>query len=365
MLHEFVSVNRDAIATRTGDKRNNRGLPPFSGNDVAAAGIREFLTQLTEALRLETTATPAGRDAIASRAARHGESLLALGLNVSQVVHVYGDICQAITEMTIEQQAPITTEEFHTLNDCLDTAIAAATMEHGRLIAASTSRAETQRLGQTAHELRGALHTARLAFAALRAGLGEIDGNAGDVLERSLVRCGQMVEDAIAAVRLALVQPNTERVGLGAFLHELALAGQLEAESRQIRFTLDPVDPDLSVDVDRALLTSAVMNLLQNAFKYSRGGGEVVLRGLADDTRVCIEVEDECGGLPHIQRDPFEAFGERRGHDRSGLGLGLSIARAAVSANGGDIRIRNLPGKGCIFVVEMPAARSSVVQYDA
>ena len=50
----------------------------------------------------------------------------------------------------------------------------------------------------------------------------------------------------------------------------------------------------------------------------------------------------------------LEDSGERRGHVRSGLGRGLSIARAAVSANHGDIRIRNLPGKGCIFAVEMP-----------
>jgi signal transduction histidine kinase len=52
----------------------------------------------------------------------------------------------------------------------------------------------------------------------------------------------------------------------------------------------------------------------------------------------------------------FQAFGDRRGSDRSGLGLGLSIARKAVRAHGGEIRIRNLPGRGCVFIIEIPLA---------
>ena len=73
-----------------------------------------------------------------------------------------------------------------------------------------------------------------------------------------------------------------------------------------------------------------------------------------------IEVEDECGGIPEIKADPFQPFGERRRHDRSGLGLGLSIARKAVRAHGGDITIRNMPGNGCVFVIELPLASDTV-----
>ena len=69
-----------------------------------------------------------------------------------------------------------------------------------------------------------------------------------------------------------------------------------------------------------------------------------------------IEVEDECGGIPETKDDPFQPFGDRRGNDRTGLGLGLSIARKAVRAHHGDIHIRNLPGKGCIFVIAVPLA---------
>jgi signal transduction histidine kinase len=95
------------------------------------------------------------------------------------------------------------------------------------------------------------------------------------------------------------------------------------------------------------------MNLLTNAFKYTRAGGSVVLRAFRVGEHVHIEVEDECGGFPESHGDPFQPFADRRGRDRSGLGLGLSITRKAVAAHGGDLSVRNLPGKGCVFVIDL------------
>jgi signal transduction histidine kinase len=68
-------------------------------------------------------------------------------------------------------------------------------------------------------------------------------------------------------------------------------------------------------------------------------------------------VEDECGGLPEGKTDLFTPFGERRAKDRTGLGLGLSIARRAVRAQGGEIEVRNSPGRGCRFIIQVPAAK--------
>ena len=98
------------------------------------------------------------------------------------------------------------------------------------------------------------------------------------------------------------------------------------------------------------------MNLLHNGFKNTPAGGLVVLRARAEDRRLILEVEDECGGFPESKGDLFQVFGDRRGSDRSGLGLGLSIARKAMRAHGGDIHVRNIPGKGCVFVIEVPLA---------
>lgn len=84
------------------------------------------------------------------------------------------------------------------------------------------------------------------------------------------------------------------------------------------------------------------------------------MRAHAMGTRVAIEVADACGGIPSGTGDLFEPFGERRAKNRTGLGLGLSIARRAVRAQGGDIEIRNRPGEGCTFVIVLPTAATTV-----
>ena len=86
----------------------------------------------------------------------------------------------------------------------------------------------------------------------------------------------------------------------------------------------------------------------------------MILRAHAQGERLLVEIEDECGGIPESKADLFQPFGDRRGTDRSGLGLGLSIARKAVRAHGGDIHVRNMPGKGCVFTIELPLAAEDV-----
>lgn len=352
-MHEFIAVNRDEIISRTKARVLARGWPSVSPRELEH-GVPLFLSQLSETLRLEATPTPFGSAAIGASAARHGGELLAAGFTVGQVVHDYGDICQTITELAVEQNAPITVEEFRTLNHCLDTAIAGAVTEHTRLTAHGQSTEHVERLGHAAHELRDMLNTAVLAFHALKRANVAINGSTGAVLGRSLTRLTHVIDRTLAEVRLAAGTQRRDRLLVASFLDEVAAVGALHAEDREIRFAVEVVDPDLAVDGDPQLLSSAVMNLLHNAFKYTPSGGHVVLRAHAHDGRLLVDVEDECGGIPDSGRDAFQPFGERRGKDRSGLGLGLSIAREAVRAHGGDILIRNMPGKGCVFTIEVP-----------
>ena len=355
MLHDFVAANRDAIISRT---RGLVGSPPRPSGSTPALerGLPVFLTQITETLRLEATETPFPASAISAAAARHGAELRGNGLDVSQVVHGYSDICHAITELAVERKASITTEEFRTLNRCLNTAIAEAVTEHARLTAQTESAGEVERLGNAAHELRDILNTALLAFHVLMKGTVGIGGGTGAVLGRSLMSLREVVDRTLSEVRLTTGKQRRERLSVVAFIDEIAATGMLHSEYRQIQFTVEPVNASLAIEGDPQLLTSAVMNLLHNGFKNTPPGGHVELRAHAEERRLIIEVEDECGGFPESKGDLFEVFGDRRGSDRSGLGLGLSIARKAMRAHGGDIHVRNMPGKGCVFVIEVPLA---------
>ena len=359
MLYEFVTLHRDAIICRTRERVRGRAWPSVSSRELEH-GVPLFLTQLSETLRLEGTATPFSSDLIGSTAARHGAELLAEGFTVSQVVHDYGDICQTITELAAAQSSPIRVEEFHTLNRCLDTAIAEAVTEHTRLTAERRSSEEVERFGQIAHELRDQLNTALLAFHTLKRGAVGISGNTGAVLGRSLANLRALVDRAVSEVRLAAGKHHRERLAVTAFLDEIAAAAMLHSEHQGIRFTVESVDPALAIHADPQLLGSAVMNLLNNAFKNTPADGAVILRARALGQRLVMEIADECGGIPDGKGDLFQPFGERRGNDRSGLGLGLSMAREAVRAHAGDIRIRNVPGTGCVFAIEIPLALDGI-----
>jgi signal transduction histidine kinase len=204
--------------------------------------------------------------------------------------------------------------------------------------------------------MRNYLSTTLLAFELIKRGTVGVNGSTGAVVTRNLQGLRHMVDTTLDEVRIGASERRREPVRLTSFVEELAVAARLHGDYNHRVFELAPAAADVTMDIDPDLLASAVTNLLNNAFKFTPVGGHVVLRASVEDGKVCIEVEDECGGIPDGARDPFTAFGERRGSDRTGLGLGLSIARRGVRAHGGDIQIRNTPGKGCVFVVRVPLA---------
>jgi signal transduction histidine kinase len=102
------------------------------------------------------------------------------------------------------------------------------------------------------------------------------------------------------------------------------------------------------------MLTSAVAQLLQNAFNFSREGGHVSLKAYASaDNRVLIEIADECGGLP--PGTAATLFRPAAGPDAARRARsGLSIAERSIRANSGAIHVRDVPGTGCIFTIDLP-----------
>ncbi|RPI54381.1 MAG: sensor histidine kinase [Acidobacteria bacterium] len=355
MLHEFVVENRAEIIRRCRLKVAGRTIPPPTPAEIDH-GVPMFLDQLVRSLIIGASSRE-----IAESALRHGFDLLHQGFTVSQVVHDYGDICQSVTELAVELNVPISTDDFRTLNRCLDEAIAEAVTEyqreHNQLARDGEAARESERLGFLAHELRNLLNTALFSFEVLKSGKVGVSGSVGMVLHRSLMGLQAISGRALAEIRLTQGVQNPEPFLVSEFINELAQAAALEAQVRDVLLTVAPAEEEAVIDGDRQTLMAVVRNLLQNAFKFTRPGTSVALRVSAGSERVLIEVEDECGGLPGEDVDNvdalFKAF-EQRGADRTGVGLGLAFSRWATEANNGRIYARNLPGRGCVFTVDLP-----------
>jgi signal transduction histidine kinase len=353
MLHQFIASNRHEIIRRCTAQVAARSVAAPS-EPARAHGVPLFLDQLAEVLRARQVSNPD----IARSAIQHGHELLLDGFAASHVVHDYCDVCQAITELAVEMDTSISPDDFQMLNRCLDTAIAGAVSAYGREQNKSAIEEETTRANERAgfvdHEMRNLLNTAILAFEVLKKGNVGVGGSTGAVLQRSLLAARALTSRALAEIRLAQGVQHPEQFLVAPFIEELAQAAAIEGDARGIALRVVPAEDGLIVNADRQVLTAVVINLLQNAFKFTRPGTTVVLRAGASVERVLIEVEDECGGLANGDLDEvFRPFAQH-GTDRTGLGLGLAFSRWGVEQNNGQIYARNLPERGCVFTVDLP-----------
>lgn len=356
MLYEFIELNREEIIARCRAKVAARTFPPPSETEIDH-GVPLFLDQLVDLLRSgEATASEIDRSA-----GQHGHDLLLKGFTVSQVVHDYGDVCQTITGLALEKNAPIATDDFRTLNRTLDEAIASAvTMYTQESQASNTEKAagrDNDRVKYLVHEIRNLVNTAVVAFGVLKSGNVGVGGSTGAVLDRTLEGLRDLIGRSLEDVRSRKVVRERKRILVSEFIAEIGAAAALEAEARGLKLTVSAGPTDLAIDADRQVLAAVVGNLLQNALKFTRSDSTVKLGVRDSNDRILIEVQDECGGLPGEEGEKeLVASFEQRGEDRSGLGIGLTFSRWGAEANGGRLYARSMPGEGCVFTVDLPRA---------
>ena len=378
MMYEFLSENRAELERRCREKvalRTDRRATRQQLDN----GIPIFLEQLIGTLEREKRGRPAtpgsavvaspapqavARGELDSSSAQHGQDLLALGYTVDQVIHDYGDLCQAASELAIARGVTFAVAEFKVLNLCLDNAVASAVSAYNRerdlMLGDQQALATNERLGFFAHELRNHLGTATLAVTAIKAGNVGLAGATGAVLDRSLVALRTLIDRSLTEVRIGVGMTMQRRVfAVHHFIGEIKCSAQLEAQLNGCTLLVEPVDPQLLINADRDLLFSALGNLLQNAFKFSDRGAQVTLRAYFAGERVRIDVQDTGAGLPPGFSDrAFEPFTQAAAN-RNGLGLGLSIAQRSVEANGGRLSVVSVEGSGCVFTIDLPRCTES------
>jgi hypothetical protein len=210
MLHQFLTANRQQIINLCRDKVARR-FEPAEGAGVKNHGVPLFLEQLVDTLREEQTThirsadsepTPAATK-IGRAAAIHGADMLRRGFSVDQVVHDYGDVCQSVTALAVEQNEAISTDEFRTLNRCLDNAIADAVASFGEARQMSADRkteSSQQRLDAFAVEHRRLVDIAIQSFTAIKTGNIGTSGATGTLLDHALGELRSLADRSLSEI---------------------------------------------------------------------------------------------------------------------------------------------------------------------
>lgn len=182
-------------------------------------------------------------------------------------------------------------------------------------------------------------------------------GRAHQLLEQAIARASHLARQLLMLATLDSGQAaGARRVDVAQAVRELLAQAAPQAMARRIELSLEAPDT-LPSPVDEAAFASIVLNLVDNAIRYGREGGAIVVTLRGDDERLCLHVQDDGPGIPAQEHAlVFERFYRCAGEQQAtGSGLGLAIVRQAALRMGGLVQITpGLQGRGIGFLVSLP-----------
>jgi PAS domain S-box-containing protein len=230
-------------------------------------------------------------------------------------------------------------------------------------VLSEADRRKTEFLAMLGHELRNPLAPIRNAVQIMR----KLDVNhpkmlwARDVVDRQVDQLARLVDDLLDVSRIVQGKLTLHKAPLdtATFIQRAIETSQPSIEDQHHAFSVSMPDEPMPLEGDCVRLTQVVSNLLNNAAKYTRQGGQIWLTVTRDHGEAVISVRDTGEGIPStLLPQLFDIFTQaQRTLDRSqgGLGLGLTIVRKIVEMHGGRVAARSDgPGKGSEFIVRLP-----------
>lgn len=353
-LSETISQNRETIAQRFAEHLYGSSAAASLPREQVIDSLREFLDELVAALRAPSASLEHDSRMFTSAAATsHGKQRFELGYDIGAMIREYGAIHDILFGVVSQAKVEPSAQELCILGRWLLQGVTSSAIRYAHEREEQMRRQSSKHIAFLAHELRTPLSSMRMAFERLRSTVLRDDDSSTLMLARSLNKVDRLIDDALVEVKLKEgVDAHLEELSIGKLVLELVEESSGEASEKRVGFRTELAAE--RVRADYKLLHSALSNLVRNAVKFTRHGGVITLRARTSEGRVLFEVEDECGGLPegkvHKLFDPYVQVGR----DRSGFGLGLAIAKQAVDAHDGDLRVHNLPPVGCVFVLELP-----------
>lgn len=320
MLYEFISQNHAWLLERGKQLREARGQVPV--DHELGRGFSLFLDQLIASLRQEesegayssgaisgpTSGAPSQSE-VGMAAFSLGSEVYALGVPIDQLVHSYGDMCQAIVELSEQMNLRLEIAEYHLLNQCLDNAIATAVTEYefhqNRQLASHSRRAEMAHKAEVSERLRNHLGTATTAIAALKLRELTLGGVTGRILERSLMHLNEIV-NGLENEEIAH-QAATEAlhlVQLATFLTGVVSAVMPCTSILKRRLTLAPVPATLALQAPLEMLAAVLIGLLQACLERTVEDDEINLHGYARGSSILIDIVFPLHGEKLKEGDP-------------------------------------------------------------
>jgi heavy metal sensor kinase len=264
----------------------------------------------------------------------------------------------SIENLTQRLQVPNSGDELQRLSETLNAMLA-------RLD--DSVRKMAQFTADASHELRAPIAlirtTAEVATLRRDRPASEYLDALDDILEES-ERTSQVVDSLMLLARSDAGSASMERhdVDARSVVREAAEQGEKLAQSNGLEFRVESADAPLPIQADPESLRRALLILIDNAIKYTPGGGSVRVKSYADNGRAIISVFDTGigiaeGDVTHI----FERFwraDRARTRERAGAGLGLSIAKQIIEMHSGTICVESRPDKGSVFEIRLPLNRT-------
>jgi signal transduction histidine kinase len=354
-LTDLIARKREAIAQRFAEQLYQTSAASSLPREHVIDSLRDFLDELATALRRAEEPWPEWDTGtyMSPAAGSHGKQRFELGYDVGALIREYGIVQDVLFRLIEQAGLSISLCEMQILSKFMVGAITASATRYAHEREEEMRRQSSKHIAFLAHELRTPLGSMHLAFERLRSTVLTEDNRSSVVMSRSLRKLSNLIDDALVEIKLRDgVQAQLQELSIPNLVRDLVEESTAEAAEKRIH-----IRTELAADrvcADYKLLHSALSNLLRNAVKFTHDDGVITLRARSADHRVVFEVEDQCGGLPegtvHKLFDPYVQVGR----DRSGFGLGLAIAKQAVDAHDGDLRVHNLPAHGCVFLLELP-----------
>ncbi len=221
-------------------------------------------------------------------------------------------------------------------------------------------------VANVSHEIKTPLTAIKGFVETLNQGIVDSPEEAGrflGIIDRHVNRLNSIIEDLLTLSRIeqedgakaiALESGNLKTV-IQAAIHIC----RTKAEDKQVDISLS-CENDLTAEMDVTLLEQAVVNLLDNAIKYSDPGGTVTVEVYQDDSEILLSVRDQGIGIAakHQPRlfERFYRVDKARSRNLGGTGLGLAIVKHIVQAHGGTVTAESTLGKGSTFTIHLPRA---------